>query len=140
VSFVYFAKPYGGGSLIKIGRSKHPLKRADQLHCNLLRVIPDDGDTEVEVHEMFAHLRTKGEWFRDEGELTQYITDCGTARVRGTREERVREVLRSARAVVQDPNHVDDRVDDLESALESLDQYDAINEIEAQVILRAQCG
>jgi hypothetical protein len=131
MSFVYFAKPYGGGSLIKIGRSKHPLKRAGQLHCNLLRVIPDDGCTEAEVHELFAHLRTKGEWFRADIELTRYIDTCGTPEIRGTREEHLREVLSSARAVVKDPTV--GALTSLEWELEFLDQYDAMTAIESQV-------
>jgi hypothetical protein len=131
VSFVYFAKPYGGGSLIKIGRSKNPVKRAEQLHCDLLRVIPDHGDTEWEVHEMFAHLRTKGEWFRAGPELIRHIDTCGTPEIRGTRAEYLCEVLSSARETVKNPTT--EAIHSLEMAFDDLDQYDAMTEIESRV-------
>jgi hypothetical protein len=75
--YVYFV---GAPGMVKIGRSRNPhdrlvgLRSGIPLPLELLAVLPD-GSQERELHERFAHLRLKGEWFRREAELEEFIAD-----------------------------------------------------------------
>lgn len=55
--------------LIKIGKSMRPEDRLIQLECGAgakLKLLGSVvGDKEKELHEKFAHLRQRGEWFED---------------------------------------------------------------------------
>lgn len=74
--FVYFAF---AGEFIKIGWSKDPHARADHLQTGspLPITIPfairGDRTDEKHLHEVFAHLRVQGEWFRNDGLLGNHI-------------------------------------------------------------------
>lgn len=62
---------------IKIGRAKASIvaKRLANLQIasweelRLLGVLPGDSKTESAIHRRFAHLRIRGEWFRDDPAL-----------------------------------------------------------------------
>lgn len=55
---------------LKIGRSVNPKSRLKQLQVashdklQLLFMIPDVGETEKDMHEVFNHLRVNSEWFK----------------------------------------------------------------------------
>lgn len=79
-SWVYFVRS-GAAGPIKIGYARDPYTR----FMNLRTASPDDvaylghfpGGIEEEhaVHERFAHLRIRGEWFRAESELLTFIAE-----------------------------------------------------------------
>lgn len=71
---VYFAQRRQGG-LIKIGWSRSVSARMRSLKTKLLGAIPGDKGNEVGVHNQFAHLWVRGEWFRPTDELLRYIRD-----------------------------------------------------------------
>jgi hypothetical protein len=49
----------------------------------LLGTIPGGNDRERELHERFAHLTERGEWFRPEADLLTFIRDAVTPDVTG---------------------------------------------------------
>lgn len=49
------------------------------LGTKLVGAVPGDRKTERALHESFAHLRERGEWFRAEKELLDYIRDKAQA-------------------------------------------------------------
>jgi uncharacterized protein YozE (UPF0346 family) len=67
---------------IKIGRSRDPKKRFEFLQAAtgadlwLLGVI--EGDVEKDAHELFANLRVRGEWFRDDQSIRDYLSARST--------------------------------------------------------------
>lgn len=69
---VYFARREGNG-LIKIGWSANVPNRMIALKAKLIGAVPGDEDDEKSLHERFAHLRVKGEWFKPADELLAYI-------------------------------------------------------------------
>ena len=86
--FVYFVmngvKPSECGedwdkrSYVKIGYSKSPKERFSALQTasperlDLMGYFPGNPDTEKQFHELFDHLRRKGEWFA----LTRQLYTC----------------------------------------------------------------
>lgn len=76
---IYFVQAEGGG-LIKIGTSVCLTERLRQLELihgdglSVLAVMPGSFDVERTLHDRFAHLWEGGEWFRDNGELTEFIS------------------------------------------------------------------
>lgn len=73
------------GELIKIGFSHATHQRFGSLQTNhgkklrLLGTIRAEGyKTERELHQRFAHLRERGEWFRKDPELLDFITANAT--------------------------------------------------------------
>jgi len=69
---VYFAQRRSGG-LIKIGWSTGVHSRMIALRTRLLGSMPGRRKEELAVHERFKHLRAKGEWFRPDAELLEFI-------------------------------------------------------------------
>ena len=76
------------GECIKIGYSANPRSRVSSLQtaCSrlvrLLGTISGSEEDEKRLHERFAHLRVRGEWFRAHSELTEFIKSrCGYAHV-----------------------------------------------------------
>jgi len=73
---VYFIRR---GDTIKIGTTKDLKRRLSGLQTShsepleLMAAISDDRIGEFETHEQFAHLRIRGEWFRAEPELLEFI-------------------------------------------------------------------
>lgn len=69
------------GDYIKIGKAVVPQKRlaalqaANPLTLELLHVLTDgDGhELEIELHRRFAAHRHRGEWFRIEGTLAEWV-------------------------------------------------------------------
>ena len=68
-----------GATLIKIGRSHTPEQRAKALQIGngrrlrLLGWVPARDQTEKMLHEAFAHLRERGEWFAVTGDVVALI-------------------------------------------------------------------
>lgn len=75
---VYFIQSERGGP-VKIGMSKDPQKRLEQIQTNhpdrlrLLAVERGGKKEEAKLHERFGALRLKGEWFRPGPDLMRYI-------------------------------------------------------------------
>lgn len=76
--YVYFILDKDGR--VKIGYSaRSPRKRMATLqtaHAGTLRLLGfmrGDKSSERELHNRFAHLHIRGEWFRYEGELAKFI-------------------------------------------------------------------
>lgn len=69
---VYFARL---GDLIKIGRSRDPVARAEQLNATLLALMPGGRKLESTLHRKFAAHRESGEWFRVQPELLAFIEE-----------------------------------------------------------------
>ena len=65
------------GDYCKIGKAVNVRKRLAELQCGNplpLDLIHAHGhDCEKELHERFAPMREKGEWFRIEGDLANYL-------------------------------------------------------------------
>jgi DNA-binding XRE family transcriptional regulator len=80
-SVVYFVQCEGTGR-IKIGRTTRPvIQRMRALQTSaphalkLIGEFPEGhhGHTEGSLHRKFAHLRLRGEWFKDDVELLTFI-------------------------------------------------------------------
>ena len=75
---VYFIQEQGK-KRIKIGSSVNCVSRLNMLQVGsseelkLLLEIEGDANTERQLHERFAHLRVRGEWFRARPELLDFI-------------------------------------------------------------------
>lgn len=75
---IYFAQA-GEGAPVKIGYAANPTKRLTELqtaHYEVIRmllVIDGDERHEAFLHEKFAALRLRGEWFRPASELLTFI-------------------------------------------------------------------
>lgn len=76
---IYFLRAEGQG-FVKIGYSVDVERRVAALRCGspyeltVIGVLAGfDEDEEAALHKRFAHLRTRGEWFAEEGELAEFI-------------------------------------------------------------------
>jgi len=69
---VYFAQRRKNG-LIKIGYSRSVPNRMSALGAKLIGAVHGNRSTEIKIHERFAHLRVRGEWFRPTKELLDHI-------------------------------------------------------------------
>lgn len=70
---VYFIR-FGG--LVKIGWTSDLDQRMKEVpNEEILGTVPGTMDDEKRCHIAFAHLRVKGEWFRPEPELMEFIAD-----------------------------------------------------------------
>ena len=75
---VYFIK---GGKFVKIGVARNVAARISglQVGCpvelTLLASIDGGHATERQLHKMFNHHRTRGEWFNFHKEIKEYITN-----------------------------------------------------------------
>lgn len=64
---------------IKIGYSKNPKRRirslqtANSAELETLKIVEGDEGYERSLHRQFSHLRIRGEWFRADYELWDYI-------------------------------------------------------------------
>jgi hypothetical protein len=76
--WVYF---FACGDLIKIGRSKRPLRRLSVIRSSsahdvvALGVVVGGEIIEAAIHDEFAHLRDHGEWFRRGPEIDRFLAD-----------------------------------------------------------------
>lgn len=84
-SWVYFIQR-GESGPIKIGTAMNVDKRLTQLQCGNaehLRVLfagkTSDGLREVDLHKKFHRLRMKGEWFKPERELLEFVECLATS-------------------------------------------------------------
>jgi len=74
---IYFIRQ--GSTHIKIGYSADPnsrlacLQTGSPVKLHLQATMQGDFKTETGLHEMFAHLRKKGEWFKYNDELKWFI-------------------------------------------------------------------
>lgn len=74
---IYFIRSYN--QFIKIGRSIEPdsrrktLQTGSPIKLKVKAVLPGDYKTEKGLHELFAHIRYNGEWFRYTDELKWFI-------------------------------------------------------------------
>lgn len=78
---VYFAEAIGAGA-VKIGFTwKGTRNRIQSMqshnHCELrlVCVIAAEPETESQLHQQFAHLWIRGEWFRFGDEIKAFISD-----------------------------------------------------------------
>lgn len=78
-TFVYFLRPIGSQSPIKIGCSYNPAKRL-QDYCQwspvpleIVATIPGDAKLERNLHDCFADLHAHGEWFHPDERLLNAI-------------------------------------------------------------------
>ena len=77
--WVYFIRA-GTSGPIKIGKAQNVRVRLSTLQTStavplhVLGIVAGGRDRERELHEQFAHLRLRGEWFVPEPELLQFIT------------------------------------------------------------------
>jgi hypothetical protein len=75
---VYFVRT---SDFIKIGFTTNLPQRLESLpfgtphEVTLLHDMPGSFDFEVDMHRKFKHLRVKGEWFRAEQELLDFIEE-----------------------------------------------------------------
>lgn len=92
VGYVYFVR---SSSLVKIGFSTNVLNRiidlqvGNPIDATLVAAIPGSEDTEKYFHHMFKHHREKGEWFRVEGELEQFLSRMPSHVVISNRDKRI---------------------------------------------------
>jgi Meiotically up-regulated gene 113 len=95
--FTYFMRR---GAFIKIGHSANPSSRSDDLQVNfpdeieILAVIPDTVLREEDAHRKFWHLRKRGEWFRPEPELVEFIERISPAAKEMVRRHEQRRALK----------------------------------------------
>lgn len=86
-TFVYFLKPVGLPGPVKIGCSKVPRGRLEQMATwspvplEIVVCIPGDYHLERNLHECFADIHSHREWFNTDDRLTRLIDDlkCGVA-------------------------------------------------------------
>lgn len=73
---IYFIETQG---LVKIGHSNDPKNRFRNLstgcptECSLIGVTEGGEEAERKLHEQFAHLRARGEWFKFTPEINSYL-------------------------------------------------------------------
>jgi hypothetical protein len=78
-STIYFVRQDGTG-LVKIGRANNPTHRMalgqvwSPTWLRMIGTIPEsERITEKSLHYKFIQYNVKGEWFREEGELADFI-------------------------------------------------------------------
>ena len=87
---VYFIRA-GDDGPIKIGYATSPQTRlydmqaGNHLQLHLLTTLPGGRELERALHEFFASLRVRGEWFRNEPPLSTFVAliidaDAGVSR------------------------------------------------------------
>ena len=75
---IYFAHDQIGG-FVKIGFSLKPGARLNKMRTDsprelvLLGVVDGDLSVERAFHDRFAHLRHRGEWFKDDGTIVALV-------------------------------------------------------------------
>jgi hypothetical protein len=75
---IYFIETVG---MVKIGHSTNPKRRLAMLatgcptHCSLIGVTNGGPEEEKALHERFAHLRVRGEWFNLFPEITSFLSE-----------------------------------------------------------------
>lgn len=80
--YVYFVTD---GVAIKIGHASSPRSRLGELQVShhvelqLMHDMPGKLEDEFKLHERFRHLHIRGEWFRREPELLDYIEELREA-------------------------------------------------------------
>jgi hypothetical protein len=91
--------------LVKIGCSEDPHRRLKALRVangqdvSIIAQMPGDFHTERSVQEHFAHLRTRGEWFRDEGgTISAFFAKGSTSDVATWKTDNARHMGRRASA------------------------------------------
>lgn len=73
---IYFIR---SGKYVKIGYSKNPKKRLDELQTGnpeklkLIAVMQGNLQTEKSLHDLYSNKRIRGEWFRYIGDLKASI-------------------------------------------------------------------
>ena len=78
--FVYFARAASTG-LVKIGISTDPTKRLRGIQTGngeeieIVLILPGGRHLECKLHSRFKHQRERGEWFREEGKLLDFLAD-----------------------------------------------------------------
>lgn len=83
--FIYFIQGESGGP-IKIGYTENVEKRLCALQTGhydtlkVLKAIPGNINDEKKHHKKFQHLRLRGEWFKPEQELLNYIDSLNQGR------------------------------------------------------------
>jgi hypothetical protein len=78
--FIYFVR-IRGTEFLKIGRSGDPARRLEALKSSvpfeleLVGILKEaEPVTEIRLHERFKELRVRGEWFREVGELSEFVS------------------------------------------------------------------
>jgi hypothetical protein len=77
---IYFIQPVGLQTVVKIGfTSSSPfgrlcnLQTSHYLELQIVMVIEGDKEFEKKLHWKFSEYRIRGEWFRREGKLDEFI-------------------------------------------------------------------
>lgn len=84
MTVLYFIKPVGCETPIKVGISNDPERRLQQLMCwspvelEIIATVPADGRIEARIHRMLIATHWRKEWFHKSAALDLLI-----ARVRG---------------------------------------------------------
>lgn len=92
---VYFLR---AGDFVKIGWARDVEKRIKALQTanphelELLGVIPGCDDVERVIHQRFNALHVRGEWYRAESSLLEFVARHGVARERPARPRRAARV------------------------------------------------
>lgn len=84
--WVYFAGQHGmgDGELVKIGRSRNPVKRMKQLanqhgfHPRVFGMIPGTSYHETSIHDLFSYRRKEGEWFFADERMRHFVENFAT--------------------------------------------------------------
>lgn len=85
--YVYFIKTCDNAQLVKVGKAANPERRLRELQTGnaselvLIGKVNCGGDKkaalrEKEIHDIFADLRVRGEWFRLGKNLREYMEGC----------------------------------------------------------------
>jgi hypothetical protein len=94
--YTYFVR---NGEAIKIGHTALPKARMMDLQIaspeplNILAIVSNTIIKEADAHRKFAHLRIRGEWFRAESELLEFIATVKGAPVPPLPERSLPEVV-----------------------------------------------
>jgi hypothetical protein len=74
-----YAIQVAGGGPVKLGKAGDPISRLQNLQCasavplTLLMAVPEWVFSEREAHELWSHLRRKGEWFEPDPALLDWV-------------------------------------------------------------------
>lgn len=78
---IYFIESQG---MVKIGVSSNPKRRLAMIAtgcpggCVMLATAEGGPEEETRLHELFSHLRRRGEWFIFTDEISKYIAENAT--------------------------------------------------------------